>query len=528
MDDSISKTAMTYNDFHEHHHSNGDIASQITCARAAQKAWVKSTTLKQRSRIAKLFARQIAENAQRLHDAVTTRQRCDYRETVSAELFPLADAAKWLASAARRILGDRPVVGRGKPLFLRGIRSIVHREPMGVVLIIGTWNYPIFLVGTQILQAVVAGNAVLIKPALGCEKVSRLLVDLLVRSGMPESLCAVLGESAEQASEAIRANVDLIVLTGSSETGRKVLEQASKTLTPAIMELSGCDAVLILESANLKRAVDSLLFGLRLNGSATCMAPRRIFVPTNRLEELKNSLQDRLNEIPDTVVPRKIIERIALALAGHSFQLLEKLPPTVKQATPETVESLLLAGRPAIFFPVSRNFPLSACDIFAPVLIILPYDDLQHAIDDCNQCKYALTAAIFGEERLASLVASQLAVGMVIVNDLIAPTADPRLPFGGRGESGYGVTRGVEGLLQMTRPKVISVNRAGWLPHLDPPQERDAALLEGILQWCHAGNARNAFGGLIQAFKAIFIQSKSKSKKNESYEKSNYDPKDFS
>jgi aldehyde dehydrogenase (NAD+) len=319
-----------------------------------------------------------------------------------------------------------------------------------------------------------------------------------------------MGEEPEHATKAIKQGVDLIVLTGASETGRRVVELASQKLTPTIMELSGCDAVIVLESATLKRVVDGLLFGLRLNGSATCMAPRRVFVPEAMLGELLESLGSRLVEVPDTVIDARTVERIQTLVAGQSYRLLDDASQTLASAASEEVEIRLRKGRPVVFADVAGDFALLDCDIFAPVLMILGYRHVDEAVVASNGCKYGLTAAVFGNESLAREIASQLDVGMVIINDLIAPTADPRLPFGGARESGYGVTRGVEGLLQMTRPKVVSVNRAGWLPHLDPPQERDAALLEGILQWCHAGSFRKAFGGLVQAFKAVANQSKSK------------------
>lgn len=488
--------------------------------RAAQQAWVKSRSLKQRCEVARNFARELPSNLHALHDAITAPQRSGFRETVSAELMPLADAAKWLSKSASKILSDMKVTGPGRPLFQRGVRSTICRDPLGVVLVIGTWNYPIFLVGVQILQAIVAGNAVLVKPAKGCESVTRLMVEMLIRSGMPKDLCLVLGEEPECATLAISQGVDLIILTGSSATGRRVLQQAAETLTPAIMELSGCDAVIVLESANLKRVIDGLLFGLRLNGSATCMAPRRVFVPESMIRGFHESLSSRLSEVPDTVVDSVTIDRIKSLVSGHHYRILAEACKDNFKGNSSTgsqdAGAQLLKGRPVVFCDVASDFPLSESDVFAPVLISSGYRNLEEAISACNLCKYGLTASVFGNETLAKQVASQLSVGTVMINDLIAPTADPRLPFGGVRESGFGVTRGVEGLLQMTRPKVIAVNRAGWLPHLDPPQVRDAALLEGILQWCHAGSFRKAFGGLIQAFKAVSNQSKTQSGKKDS------------
>ena len=113
-----------------------------------------------------------------------------------------------------------------------------------------------------------------------------------------------------------------------------------------------------------------------------------------------------------------------------------------------------------------------------------------------NSCPYALGASVFGDGGEAQSVAARLDVGVVTINDLIVPTADPRLPFGGRGESGFGVTRGAEGLLEMTRPKVISKRRGKWLPHLDAPTEADDDILSGLLDFSYSSGFRSRLRGL--------------------------------
>jgi len=164
------------------------------------------------------------------------------------------------------------------------------------------------------LQAIVAGNAVAIKPAPGAEQVTEQLVDLFVKSGVPEELIVLLDSSVESAQKAMETGVDKVILTGSSRSGRAILKQLADTLTPATLELSGCDAVYVLPGADLHRVCDVLMFGMRLNGGATCMAPRRVFIPKKYSEVFHRLLSQRLTSEFQrawrTKVPRATHQRL--------------------------------------------------------------------------------------------------------------------------------------------------------------------------------------------------------------------------
>jgi aldehyde dehydrogenase (NAD+) len=164
-----------------------------------------------------------------------------------------------------------------------------------LVLILGTWNYPIYLTGSQLLHALVAGNGVLIKPAEGCEQVTDKLVELCIECGVPSELVQVVGSSLEAGKQAMAVGVDHVVMTGSSGSGRRVIAQTMDHLSSATLELSGCDSVFVLPSADLDRVADLLRFGLRLNGGATCIAPRRVFVIESMLDRFMQQLKQRLD-----------------------------------------------------------------------------------------------------------------------------------------------------------------------------------------------------------------------------------------
>ena len=151
---------------------------------------------------------------------------------------------------------------------------------------------------------------------------------------------------------------------------------------------------------------------------------------------------------------------------------------------------------------------LCSADIFAPLLMIVPVEDWADALQADSQSPYALAASIYGPTEDALRLATYISAGVITINDTIVPTADPQTPFGGCGESGFGVTQGDEGLLEMTHPKVISVRRGSWLPHLKPLTPADSLLLEGVLQLNHSQSWKGRWAGIRQMFRAILALRK--------------------
>ncbi len=352
----------------------------------------------------------------------------------------------------------------GRPLWLFGVRQEIRREPRGVVLILAPGNYPLFLPGAQVLQALAAGNAVCVKPAPGRSAPMLALADLLRRAGLPDPVLQLLPEEA--GPEASRAGFDYLVLTGSAQTGAEVARAAAETLTPAAMELSGVDAAFVLPGADLGLAASALAYGLRLNAGATCIAPRRVFVPKAMETDLLSRL---LAQLPP---PAAIPEPVAATLAG----LLEDA---------EQGGARIAARNPAVLAGARPDMALLQRDVFAPWLALVPVADTEAALQAADLCPYALGASIFGPEFEARALAGRVRAGSVCINDLIVPTADPRLPFGGRGLSGFGVTRGAEGLLEMTSVKTVSLRRGRFRPHLDPKFAGDAGRLLALTTLLH-------------------------------------------
>jgi aldehyde dehydrogenase (NAD+) len=336
-------------------------------------------------------------------------------ETLTAEVLPLLEACRYLERSAEQLLSPkRPK--RDAPLWMRSVELVTYREPFGTILIIGPANYPIFLVGVQVLQALAAGNAVVIKPGLRGSSASLLLVRWLREAGLPEELAFVLDESPEAAVEAIRSGFDKIVVTGSGQTGKAVLALAAASITPVVAELSGWDPVFLLRDADVGLVAAALRFGATLNEGNTCIRPRVVY---GRPE---------------------ILARVRLALGA-------------------------IAGE----------------------LDFVTVSDEREAIEQAANSEYALGATFFGNPAEAKALAAEVRAGVVVINDMIAPTAHPGISFGGRGSSGFGVTRGPEGLLEMTATKNVATQKSRWHPHLQPLKRGDAKLFSAFARMCHGG-----------------------------------------
>ena len=358
-------------------------------------------------------------------------------ETMAAELMPLLEACRYLERNAERILAPRRLDRKQQASWLRGVDVEIRREPLGRVLIIGPSNYPLLLPGVQIMQAIAAGNEVVLKPGRGGAKPAEMLRGALEAGGIGKGVVCFLSESVENVQRVIEEGVDKVLLTGSSATGKVVYRHLAEHGVPCIMELSGEDPVFVREDADPELVVKALRFGLTLNSGNTCIAPKRVFLSKALEPKLASRLQTEFPKLPVSVVAN---DEEALELAAES--------------------------------------------------------------------DYALGATVFGQPHNAEKLARRIRAGVVVVNDMVMPTADPRLPFGGTGKSGFGVTRGEEGLLELTAVKAIAIQRSRWQPHFDPTHPADEQLMEGFLAGSYGGSLRVRMAGWKKAIRAVLARRK--------------------
>lgn len=478
-------------------------AAEVAVARIAQEAWARVPVRERLKHIRNLRAL-LVERMDIFGAAIAADISRPALEIAGSEVLPTTAALKFLEKRAARLLAPRKVSLWDRPIWLMGNRDVVHHRPWGVVGVIGTWNYPLFLNVGQIASALVAGNAVLWKPSENTPKTTEVTTQLFRDAGFPAGVLQTLPGTREAGPLLAEADVDHVVFTGSDVVGRKLAARLGERLIPSTLELSGCDAMFVFADANLEMAVKGAWFGLSINRGQTCIAVRRIFVQRDKCEAFVALL-------------KPLFERagpMGLVTAGQQTQaerLIEDaakrgatvLPSPAKVEGQEKVPSL----RPTLLVNASADaaFCREAC--FAPVAAVIPFDTPEEALALSRQSPFGLSASIFSADvEAARAFAARVPSGSVVINDLLAPTAHPATPFGGRGASGWGETQGAEGLLAMTTPQVVTVHTGTDRPHLDDSANPDPAtgeILRGLIRLSHGRGFGNKIGGLWQMVRGI-------------------------
>lgn len=473
------------------------VAHAVERAREAGRAWAArplAERVRAVGRIRRLVGERGLEIARRVAEAHPLREGgAGITDTLVAEVLPLAEACRFVECDAKGVLSRKRLGARGRPMWLFGVTGEITREPWGVVLVIAPSNYPLFLPGVQAVQALAAGNAVVLKPGRDGAAAAEALRSLAVEAGVPSDAMVVLEESAAAAEHALAAGIDKVVLTGSATTGRAVLRHCAETLTPSTMELSGCDAAFVLRGADLDLTAKAVAFGLRLNGGATCISPRRVFVDASVAEALRGKLARELESTPEVAVDARA--------AAWAWELVKRSAGRVLVGGPPRDGRML----PTVLVGVGDDDEVVRSDIFAPVASLVPVADMEEALRRSARCAYALGASIFGPADEAARLAQRVNAGTITINDVVVPTADPRVPFGGRGESGFGSTRGAEGLLEMTRPKAVMRSAGKLRPHYEPTRAEDAETFAAYLRWSHG---RGGLGAVVRFARGMMGRGK--------------------
>lgn len=470
------------------------VLEALDAAKRAQRSWAEIVPRKRFSAIGRLAAR-LVQSQRQLLDSIQ-RPNANDAEKLASEVLPLADACRFTAKTGRQTLAPRSQGARYGSWWMGRVGVSTVREPWGTVLILAPSNYPLFLPGVQAIQAIAAGNAALVKPAENGVAAMNVLGNCLLECGIPENLFQVLPWAIEAGQTAMRAGVDKVVLTGSVKTGKAVLEELKSQVTPVTLELGGCDAVFVLPQAEVGRTAKSIAYALCLNGGCTCIAPRRIFVTPNHHQSLSQAIVQELEQY-DTdyaIAPDALEQAVAAvrrAVKDGAAIIFGKLPEED-------------SGRmqPVVLDNVRPDADVVRSDLFAPITSMINVPDMSAALEADRMCPFGLGASIFGPDNDAQHWASRINAGCIVINDLVVPTADPRVFFGGRDLSGWGGTRGSEGLLAMTRSKSICTRKGNWLPHLDRENANDLHKLEQLFVLFHSNSWRARFHALKSIIQA--------------------------
>ena len=253
------------------------LLEKLPTLKKAQEAW-RALSIEERVKPLKAMRLKLSRNSDEYVRAISLENGKTELESLSQEVIPILDTLEFLEKNASEILRPKALKLRTKQFYFKGKEHELIYEPYGVIGILGTWNYPFYLCLSQVLFAIVAGNAVILKGAEYSERITDVIQELLIASGFPEELfyCFSAGSAGGEALS--RLGCDKYILTGSRRTGQAVLKILNDKLTPSVMELSGSDPYIILSDADWDLAARTLLWASFQYSGQTCVAPRRVFI----------------------------------------------------------------------------------------------------------------------------------------------------------------------------------------------------------------------------------------------------------
>ncbi|MXW40290.1 MAG: aldehyde dehydrogenase family protein [Synechococcus sp. SB0668_bin_15] len=354
------------------------------------------------------------------------------------------------------------------PLIMQPSRAWVVAEPLGCVLIIGPWNYPLMLLLSPLVAALGAGNTAVLKPSEHAPRTGELLAARL-RQHMDGDVASVVMGGPETAQALLAHRFDHVFFTGGNHVGRLVMEQAAKTLTPVTLELGGKNPCLVTEDANIPLAARRIAWGRFLNAGQTCLAPDYVLVDPGVRDAFLTALQQAVLDFygddpqasPDfgRIVNDSQFRRLAALLRERSVLWGGHTDPTERYVAPTVVAV------------EQWDDPLMEEEIFGPVLPILPLPSLEEALDAINSRPHPLALYLFsGRRAWRDRLLAGTSSGTVCLNDVVLQGGIPQLPFGGVGESGMGAYHGRAGFARFSHQRSVLQRPQGFdAPWRYPP-----------------------------------------------------------
>jgi len=382
---------------------------------------------------------------------------------------PLADAQleillaivhiDWAARNAQKVLRPRRV---RSGLVAMNQAATLEYQPLGVIGVIGPWNYPVFTPTGSIAYALAAGNAVVFKPSELTPAVGAWLVNSFAEVVPEHPVLQLITGAGPTGEHLARSGVNKIAFTGSAATAKKVMAACAENLTPMVAECGGKDALLVADDADLDAAADAAAWGALSNGGQTCVGIERVYVAEGVYHSFLEKLTDKMAEVrpgedreadygPMTLPGQvDVIERhIADALARGGRPIIGGLASIRKP----------FVG-PVILTEVPEESRAVTEETFGPTVTVASVTNLDEGVRLANASRYGLGASVFARNKKDAMAAARkLRSGMTAVNSVIAFASVPSLPFGGSGDSGFGRIHGADGLREFTRPKSITRQR---------------------------------------------------------------------
>lgn len=443
--------------------SDAEVRAAVQRGHAAQALW-DGIGLRRRIRVVREFQKLLHARKAQIARLITEEAGKPYAEALTTEIMVVLDAARFLVENAYGLLRDQ-ALAHGS-LITKTKAGLVAREAYGVIGIISPWNYPFSIPATEALSALVAGNAVVLKPSELTSQCALELRTLLLASGVPERVFQVVLGDGTTGAALVNSPIDKLIFTGSVATGKRIAVMAAERLLPVVLELGGKDPMLVLDDADVDVASSGAVWGAFMNAGQTCLSVERCYV-------------DR--KIYDRFV-QACCEKTRRLRVGNGLNAETDIGPLINARQLRTVCSQVEEAKaqgarvleggsslpqlganffaPTVLADVTQQMRIMREETFGPVLPIMPFDSEAEAIRLANDSEYGLAASVWTSDRSrGERMAAQLSAGTVMVNDVISCFGISEAPHGGVKASGIGRTHGRFGLEEMVRVKYVDIDR---------------------------------------------------------------------
>jgi succinate-semialdehyde dehydrogenase/glutarate-semialdehyde dehydrogenase len=467
------------------------IQQALAAARRAQPAW-GALSFKARAQSILRAKRLLLERQEELCELLAREVGKPAFEALAGEVLPVANLMDYFARKSERLLsGERFTLS-----VFRNKKSRIQYFPLGVVGIISPWNYPFSIPMGEVVMALMAGNAVLLKPSEYTPLAGVWIGELFRRAGLPEDVLQILSGDGAAGAALAGSAIDKIFFTGSVRTGRKVAEAAARRLLPCVLELGGKDAMIVCADAPFERTVNGALWGGFSNCGQACASVERLYVVEPIAERFIKALVEKTKALrvggagppPNDIGPLNNAKQLGI--------VTDQVNDAIAQGAKVLTGGRPLAARPGYFFEptilvnVTNSMRIMQEETFGPVLPIIVVKDEAEAVREANRSNYGLLASVWTRDtQRGQQIAAQVEAGTVIINDVLYTHAAAETPWFGVKESGLGVTHSKHGLREFARMKHINWDllpmktNPWWFPYSETRRRRLQFLLKALHKW---------------------------------------------
>lgn len=439
-----------------------DVAAAVRMARSAQPAWAK-LSYPERARFILRARELVLDQLEEIAKLISCETGKPATEAISMEIVPTLDLMYYFAKNTHELL-ERRKFGIGQYNLMARSSYIVYK-PLGVVGIISPWNFPWATPLDEVVMALMAGNAVVVKPSELTPLTALKIGNTFKQAQLPVGLLEIVTGDGSTGTALVEAGVNKIMFTGSVNTGKRVAEAAAKHLTPVVLELGGKDPMVVLEDADLENAARAAIWGAFCNSGQACASIERCYVHESIAEQFTDLVvkETRLlkqgKAATDGIdVGAMTNERQLQIVEDHVGDAVER-GAQVRTGGHRLNDTKGWFHQPTVVTGVDHSMKLMTDETFGPVLPIMTFKSDDEAVRLANDSIYGLTASVFTRDiSRGRQLAEQIDAGTVMINEVVYTHAVAQTPWGGVKQSGYGRTHGLLGLLELVSAQHIHVN----------------------------------------------------------------------